>query len=81
MISIWSIKLRCYHTHGIKLTDYACVSWENTHLHDSFIDNILAPRFPITHPIFPCGTSRTERVSSSGACLSAIRVSAVMKQV
>lgn len=51
------------------------------YLQDCFIDKILAPRFPITHPIFPWGTSRTHRVSSSGASSSAIKLSAVMKQL
>nr|ACJ83422.1 unknown [Medicago truncatula] len=35
-------------------------------LQDSLIDIIEAPFFPIMHPIFPGGTSRTERISSSG---------------
>lgn len=51
-----------------------------TYLHDSFIDKILTPRLPITHPIFPGGTSRTDRISCSGACLSAIRLSETMKR-
>lgn len=48
---------------------------EEIYLQDSFIDKIEAPRLPITHPIFPGGTSRTERISSSGTLPSTTRLS------
>jgi hypothetical protein len=46
-----------------------------TYLQDSFTDKMDAPRLPITRPIFPGGTSRTERISSSGALSSMMRLS------
>lgn len=46
------------------------------YLQDSFIDKMEAPLLPITRPIFPGGTSSTERISSSGASPSTIRLSA-----
>lgn len=46
-----------------------------TYLQDSFTDKMDAPRLPITRPIFPGGTSRAERISSSGAVSSMMRLS------
>lgn len=37
------------------------------YLQDSLIDKMVTPFLPITRPIFPGGTSSTERISSSGA--------------
>lgn len=45
------------------------------YLQDSFIDKIEAPLLPITRPIIPWGTSKTERISSSGAFPSFTRLS------
>ena len=46
------------------------------YLQDSFIDKIEDPLLPITRPIIPGGTSKTERISSSGALPSTTRLSA-----
>lgn len=51
---------------------------KSEYLQDSFIDKIEAPLLPMTHPILPGGTSKTDRISSSGATPSTIRLSAVI---
>lgn len=48
---------------------------QNIYLQESLIDMIVAPFLPITRPIFPLGTSRTERISSSGASPSTVNLS------
>lgn len=45
------------------------------------MDKIDAPLLPITHPIFPAGTSSTDRISSSRAALSAMRLAAKIKSL
>lgn len=42
------------------------------YLQDSLIDKMEAPLLPITRPIFPGGTSITDRISSSGALSSTV---------
>lgn len=52
---------------------------ERTYLQDSLIDKIEAPFFPMIRPIFPGGTSRTDKISSSDAAFSsAIRSSGMI---
>lgn len=59
------------------------MEWRKTkyYLQDSLIDKIVAPFFPIIHPIFPGGTSRTERISSSGPFPSAFSLSTRKKHI
>jgi hypothetical protein len=38
----------------------------DVYLQDSFTAIIDDPFLPMTHPIFPGGTSRTDRISTSG---------------
>lgn len=46
-------------------------------LHDSLIEKIEDPFLPTTRPIFPGGTSSTDKISSSKVSLSAFRNSGI----
>lgn len=46
-------------------------------LHDSLIDKIEDPFLPMTHPIFPGGTSSMDKISSSKVSLSTLRNSGI----
>lgn len=52
---------------------------EGLYLHASLMARIDAPLLPITRPIFPGGTSSTDRISSSGHWFSDLRLSATLK--